>query len=56
MKQGSVEGFIFFLHVATAPNGLGPSHYGCVTIILRHTTCGIGLLWMSDRPVAENST
>ena len=32
--------YSFFSHGATAPSGLGPPHYGCFTITLRHTVFG----------------
>jgi len=38
------------------PNVLGPSHYLGFTITLNGTPQSVGLLWTSDKPVAETST
>jgi len=39
----------------TAPNALGPSHYRGLRSH-SDTIHSVGLLWMSDQPVAETST
>ena len=44
---------VFFLHDTTAPSGPVPSHYQGFATQTHHS---IGLLWMSDQPVAETST
>ena len=41
---------------ATTPSGPGPPHFRGFTIILRHTTHSIGLLWTSEQPDAGTST
>jgi len=46
-----MNGYIFFLHGATAPSGTGP-HYWGFTIILRHTTID-RTIPASERPQAQ---
>jgi len=42
------------LHGATTPSGPGPPH--CQGFTITDTAHSVGLLWMSDQPVAETST
>jgi len=45
-----------FSHEATVPNGSGSPLYWGLTITLKDTPHSVGLLWMSDQPVAETCT
>jgi hypothetical protein len=56
-KHCAISELLFFLG-ATAPSGPGSPHYRGFTIthLDTHTSRSVGLLWTSDRPVAETST